>query len=471
MWLHPAFAAEFADPFIAGTPFEGSALHISIEVLTLALDELLKEGGVGAELEHATRAALNTAGAQLRETRKLAHKLAHARKGGGQERAFFSAVSKALDELEPGGVLMLPWDGEVPLLLVLRRGLTPEHELHRHRRQPVAEGLRVPRVRRPGPPKLKFRTCLELGEVPLAKLADEAWWVVLWFGMGSTRRTRRRAPQARPAPDPVRGAAAVPDGRLARPRRRQVGRQGRRERPDRRRRCTLRRSRAATTAAAATRCATCCSAGVGEAQCRHASLLLRLQMLRLAQHDLQFVQHIDGAERTVLGLARRQLAHKAAKLGEQRVISLERMGAVRRELGELDEALKAVAGPPDQTAPPLVLCAADAHLGRPSLEALLSASGYDGTGGLLPPPGGAPRSRRDPGGRRGLRSLLLRVVVPAVRRDDAAARAGVQHAAAARPWHRAAARAAGQGGGRLRRVPDADAVAVAHLRRPPARQS
>jgi len=42
--------------------------------------------------------------------------------------------------------------------------------------------------------------------------------------------------------------------------------------------------------------------------------------------------------------------------------------------------------------PPLILCEADAHLGRPTLEALLSSAGYDGTGGLLPPPGGAHRT-------------------------------------------------------------------------------
>ena len=42
--------------------------------------------------------------------------------------------------------------------------------------------------------------------------------------------------------------------------------------------------------------------------------------------------------------------------------------------------------------PPLILCEADAHLGRPTLEALLSSAGYDGTGGLLPPPGGTHRT-------------------------------------------------------------------------------
>ena len=73
VWLHPAFAAEFADPFIAGQPFfEEGAMHISLEVLTLVLDEMLKESGLGCELSHAARSALNTANTQLKDARKLA---------------------------------------------------------------------------------------------------------------------------------------------------------------------------------------------------------------------------------------------------------------------------------------------------------------------------------------------------------------------------------------------------------------
>ena len=128
IWLHPAFAAEFADPFIAGTPFEDCTMHASVEVLALTLDAMLVEECVTDELSHAARSALNTACSQLKDLRKLAHKLANARKGQGQDRAFFSAVSKAFDELEPGGVLVLPWDGGADVLLVVRRGAVPEEQ-------------------------------------------------------------------------------------------------------------------------------------------------------------------------------------------------------------------------------------------------------------------------------------------------------------------------------------------------------
>jgi len=33
VWLHPAFGAEFCDPFIAQSPLEESSLHVSLEVL------------------------------------------------------------------------------------------------------------------------------------------------------------------------------------------------------------------------------------------------------------------------------------------------------------------------------------------------------------------------------------------------------------------------------------------------------
>ena len=78
-------------------------------MLTLALDRLLEPGGGGYELSHAARAALNTACAQFKEARKLAHKLANARKGQGQDRAFFAAVNGALDELQPLHSLTLPY--------------------------------------------------------------------------------------------------------------------------------------------------------------------------------------------------------------------------------------------------------------------------------------------------------------------------------------------------------------------------
>ena len=64
--------------------------------------------------------------------------------------------------------------------------------------------------------------------------------------------------------------------------------------------------------------------------CKRISLLLRLQMLRMAQHDLGFARHVTLAERSVLHIACRQLAYKAAKLGDAGSIALEQMVGVRK---------------------------------------------------------------------------------------------------------------------------------------------
>ena len=58
----------------------------------------------------------------------------------------------------------------------------------------------------------------------------------------------------------------------------------------------------------------------------------------------------------------------------------------------MGEAARAIAGDlhgHGAAPPPLILCAADAHLGRPSLDQLL------GSAGLLPPVGGAVRAAEE----------------------------------------------------------------------------
>lgn len=101
-------------------------------------------------------------------------------------------------------------------------------------------------------------------------------------------------------------------------------------------------------------------------------MLLRLQMLRLAVHDLMFVQTLDAPERTMLGIACRQLAHKAVKLAS--VTPPDALSALREEAVSLQKKLAMIPGPkPGETPPPppLVLCAKELHLLRPPLPELL----------------------------------------------------------------------------------------------------
>ena len=117
------------------------------------------------------------------------------------------------------------------------------------------------------------------------------------------------------------------------------------------------------------------------------SPLSRLQMLRLAQHDLQFVREVSAAERTILHIATRTLAHKAHKLGSTTSdgsdagalphLSALELGNVRREATRLLETLSEVPGQlPGATPPPppLVLAPADTHLLYPPLSMLVGES-------------------------------------------------------------------------------------------------
>ena len=78
----------------------------------------------------------------------------------------------------------MPWDGECPVLLVIRRGALPDEESCTFTVvNPSVAAVPYHATDGQAPPKLKLRTCLELGGIPLARLRDEAWWVALWFGM------------------------------------------------------------------------------------------------------------------------------------------------------------------------------------------------------------------------------------------------------------------------------------------------
>ena len=79
-------------------------------------------------------------------------------------------MSTSLAELQPGAVLVIPWDGECPVLLLIRRGATPHHESCTLTVvNPGVAALPYHATDGRAPPKLKLRSCLELGGVPLAR--------------------------------------------------------------------------------------------------------------------------------------------------------------------------------------------------------------------------------------------------------------------------------------------------------------
>lgn len=119
-WLHPAFGAEFGDSFIGGTSLESSALHVSLDVFLLVLNNLVGARGVGSELPHGARQALSRATALLKDCRTLAFKLVHAMSG-----------ARAASPSDPvaSGLAIGPAVGLVigPVISLSRRKMIPEY--------------------------------------------------------------------------------------------------------------------------------------------------------------------------------------------------------------------------------------------------------------------------------------------------------------------------------------------------------
>ena len=411
VWLHPAFAAEFGDAFIGGTGLEAGSLHISLEVVVLALQRMVADGGAASGLPHAQRAALSTACSLLDDAKKLAHKFSHAMGHQGQQRMYLSRAIKALEGLEPGAMLVLPCAvGGCPVIFIVQRQLTPAEELCTFTVvscDPEALDYHHTAAQ---PPKIKFATCLTLKRVRLKRLLDEAFWAVLWFTATSDESGRLSPLQMlyglllsflcedslEQAMLRSSGAAAAPDAdEMHTPRRSTSAHYG----------CVRHTLRFLLRIF-----------GAGVDACRRISLLLRAELLEMAQHDLGFAQFVTPAERSILHIACRQLAYKAAKLGSPMVaaaeasagrpsgagssssdapsppveaaslpLSVSEIAKLRERVERLRTTLKAVPGaaPASTAPPPLILSEADVHLGRPSLPLLLG----EGAGGrlLLPP--------------------------------------------------------------------------------------
>ena len=443
----------------------------------LALQRMLAHGGKASEtLAHHERSALNTACSLLDDAKKVAHKLAHAASHAGQERLYLGKVLRALERLEPAASVVLPClCGGNPILFVIQRYATPREgrctftvvscdpdEIPHHRAS--AE-----------PPKIKMQTALEIRDVSIAKLQDEAFWGVLWFAALSDDGGKLSAlqllyelalsfladaslDQAMIHTDAATAAAGDRAPEMRTPRRSASSHYG----------CVRHALRYVLRLH-----------GVAEASCRKISLLLRLQLLEMAYHDLAFVRGVSTPERSLLHIACRQLAYKAAKLAAappasepaggssssapplpptHQLTSAE-MSVVREKIAAVKKKLASLPGGAltDIAPPPLILSETDAHLGRPSLATLLG----DGAGlRLLAPPqaadpsaapaggagggggvgggggggrrggggggggrgGGGARARGGGGGRRGARPLLFRRVVPSVPPHHAARR-------------------------------------------------
>ena len=128
-------------------------------------------------------------------------------------------------------------------------------------------------------------------------------------------------------------------------------------------------------------------------------MCLRLEFLDLASHDLQYVRYVSTAERRILQLACRTLAHKASALVDATDVTnaddsadapepsnaadkpvplsveAKHLSLIRCNIDELLSDIRHVAGGADESMPPaLVLSEADLHRSRCPLPELLGAA-------------------------------------------------------------------------------------------------
>ena len=152
-----------------------------IQVLVLCLQRM-QDGVAVSALPHHQRAALNAATTALDNASKLAHKMVHAMEHSGQQRSYLTKMVDTVRAIEPGATVLLPCaSGGMPILFAVKRDLPPDHDTCSFTVVNCDHRAMAFHRSSAQPPKMKLESALEFVGVPLARLADEAFWTVCWF--------------------------------------------------------------------------------------------------------------------------------------------------------------------------------------------------------------------------------------------------------------------------------------------------
>jgi len=376
IWKHPGFAAEFGDAFIGGTPLEAGSLHMSLEVMLFALKRMQTSDGLATRaLSSPALQALNATTYALDECLTLAHKIRRA-EGANAVLLFLRPLVTSLTKLPPGELMVIPLViMHMPRLVIVRRAPAPEEHMCTMTICCAGPGGLGYHPNVAQPPKIKYQTSFEVRGVQFSRVCDEALWVGAWY---AANRNGMRDTVKRDGDD-VLFTVLIP----------------------------FLTEKSLEDAMVHTH--TCCEAlGIGPspmrsarrthpgygvarttahylltrvhhmslADAKHISLLLRLQLLRFATNDLPFVGMLGEADRTVLNLAARQLAYKAARLAERfPEVGLQPIASIRLELEGLRAAVARVPGAGATPPPPMLLLSRQEMLLQ--RETLLTIMGHE----------------------------------------------------------------------------------------------
>ena len=315
VWLHPAFAAEFGDAFIAGTGLESGSLHVSLEVVVLTLQRMLSAGGTAAALPHQQRSALNSACALLDDAKKLAHKLGHAMAHPGQQRMYLSACSRRSTALSRRRAARAAVRSSGSARSSLSSGAT-QRQRTTSVRSPWSTA--TPRYsattgRRPSPQGQDLRRASTLRDIGLDRQTVRRGLLGGALVCGDVGRRQRQGVAAQ---DALRASALVSPRTLSSRRWCDRMRSAPTTRSPSRPRCARLADRAPPTmAACATRCAFCCVATASTRRVPPRVLPAAAAAARDGAARPRLRADGLAAERSMLHVACRQLAYKAAKLG------------------------------------------------------------------------------------------------------------------------------------------------------------
>ncbi|KAH9261268.1 hypothetical protein BASA81_000972 [Batrachochytrium salamandrivorans] len=324
MWTASSIVGAIGDPFIEQTVYEGSSvLSWSYKVLHFALRNLVndQESKFLFGLDHSARQVLsdvllvmhNSSGAMNQMLRLLMHP------NDSQVMTYLTKLRKMLTAMQVGESLLLPVMIEgVELLLIVERtteqmfrfvvvDTDPERGLAHH---PVNPSLG---------PKLRYRTCLVLSNIPKKNALDNVFWmavyalairsggegnllrfydVLLPFLTGKPLETslwEAEEQALKQEEDGVKGGEEVDFGVI-----------GDWNSPQRSSTSYVRTLLHALRYMMASR-------GMSKALCKQVMFALRAQLVKMMDNDLQFVHPDDNGQR-VCEMACSQLSYSACKL-------------------------------------------------------------------------------------------------------------------------------------------------------------
>jgi len=186
IWLTPALIATFGDAFIEGTLLESSSLlPWSFSVLNLALVTSIKElhhvyfAGFTSEQRAIVSDSAYVFSRSEEMMRQMMRLLKHPKES--QLMSFLRKLRSSLLELDVGDSILLPALVEsLEIVLIVLRSSEQRYTITVVQTDPE-KGLRHHAVSATaGPPKLKYRTCLVLNDIPKKNALDNVFWMAVY---------------------------------------------------------------------------------------------------------------------------------------------------------------------------------------------------------------------------------------------------------------------------------------------------